>query len=392
MLLGTRLRQLRLAAGLSLDALASAMGDLITKQALSKYETGKSQPTQVVLNKLALALDVKASGLTSEPDLRVDFHGFRKRTKLGKRAEEEIKSKVAWMLEQRIHLQKFYKPLDSKTVPYECFGISSLEDVETAAGELRAQWMLGDAPIADVTNTLEEHLVHVLELQNTDHFDGLSATAKDESGNIIGGAVVSCHETSGERQRFNLGHELGHLVLKVSKEVDVEDAANRFAAAFLAPKETFLSLTGLKRHHLTLNELLLLKQRLGLSLQALVYRMKDLGVISATLHKQLCIDFSRQGWRKSEPGALPREEPKWFRRAILQAVTESWITKEDGERMLGETIDVGEPLTLEDRRVFMKLPLEERRNIMAKQAEDLAEDYKSDSGWKEIEGSDFIEY
>lgn len=386
-----RLRQLRLASGYSLDALAHKMEGLVTKQAISKYETGKAQPTQAVLNKLASALGVKAATLTSEPKFEVNFHGFRKRAKLRARAAEEIQSKVAALLEQRITLQGFYKHHEPARVPFKSFPVRSTEEAETAANLLRDTWELGTAPISDVTNTLEEHLIHVLELKGTEHFDGLSATAVNESGEVVGGAVVSSFESSGERQRFNLAHELGHLVMNVVGNVNEEDTANRFASAFLAPRDTVLALTGVQRHHISLSELILLKQRLGMSIQAILYRLKDLSVISETLHRGWCIDINKQGWRKNEPEALPREEPRWFRRAILQAVTESWITKEEGESMLAERLDLDEPLSLADRKAFMKLPLEERRRIMAKQAEELAEHYNSDNEWREVEGGDIIE-
>ncbi len=49
------------------------------------------------------------------------------------------------------------------------------------------------------------------------------------------------------------------------------------------------------------------------------------------------------------------------------------------------------PRSLADRKALMKLSLEERRRIMAKQAEELAEHYNSDNTWREAEGGDIIE-
>ncbi len=52
-------------------------------------------------------------------------------------------------------------------------------------------------------------------------------------------------------------------------------------------------------------------------------------------------------------------------------------------------------LTLEDRRSFLKLPLEERRKRLAEQAEQLAEHYNQDSSLEERaewQGGDIIEY
>ena len=46
-----RIKQLRLARGLSLDGLAQAMGGLVTKQSLSKYEKGLTKPSITVANR-----------------------------------------------------------------------------------------------------------------------------------------------------------------------------------------------------------------------------------------------------------------------------------------------------------------------------------------------------
>src|SRR5450756_1113927 len=77
-MISQRLRQLRLARGLSLEALAAAIGGAVTKQALSKYEQGTARPSPVVLNRLAEALGVKAAYLLSEPDIEVQFIAYRK--------------------------------------------------------------------------------------------------------------------------------------------------------------------------------------------------------------------------------------------------------------------------------------------------------------------------
>jgi len=53
------------------------MGGIVTKQALSKYELGKTTPP-VVLNKLASALGVNAACRWSKPSFSVKFIADRK--------------------------------------------------------------------------------------------------------------------------------------------------------------------------------------------------------------------------------------------------------------------------------------------------------------------------
>ena len=60
-----------------------------------------------------------------------------------------------------------------------------------------------------------------------------------------------------------------------------------------------------------------------------------------------------------------------------------------------ETIETTAPLTLEERLAFMKLPLEERRRILAEKAEAMVAEYELESNRRERElwqGGDIVEY
>ena len=59
--------------------------------------------------------------------------------------------------------------------------------------------------------------------------------------------------------------------------------------------------------------------------------------------------------------------------------------------MLGEPVDAEEPISLVERRALMKLPLEERRRVIAEQAEQSAEAYQQDEELRELEVDDLIE-
>jgi hypothetical protein len=91
-------------------------------------------------------------------------------------------------------------------------------------------------------------------------------------------------------------------------------------------------------------------------MQALPCRLRDLGVITESSYKQWCIDINRLGWRKQEPGELPPEQPQWLRQQVLRLLAEGLISHEDTETALGETVEVELPLSLIERRAFLKLP------------------------------------
>ena len=86
------------------------------------------------------------------------------------------------------------------------------------------------------------------------------------------------------------------------------------------------------------------------------------------------------------------EQPNWLRRSVLRAFSEGLLAQEEAEEMLGETLRVGQPLSLVERRAFLRLPMEERRRILAEQARKMAAHYEKDSEWKELQGGDIVEY
>ncbi|HKZ40388.1 MAG TPA: XRE family transcriptional regulator [Candidatus Hodarchaeales archaeon] len=386
-----RLKQLRLARGLSLDALAAEMGGIITKQALSKYELGKSSPSPVVLNKLAAALGIKAAHLWSEPPFSVKFIAYRKGSGLLKGEQKRVESLVIQSLEDRIRLQDLTRQINGASLPIQKLNVRKVADAELAANKMREMWSLGEAPIANVTDMLEDHLIHVLEVGAGEKFDGISAVVLNGEDNIKAAAVVSRPGIAGERQRLNLAHELGHLVLNISKETDEEKAAFRFAAGFLVPAESLYKEVGNKRVFIQIEELLILKQRFGISVQALLYRLHDLGVIADAYYKKWCMDISRLRWKKHEPCELAPERPQWLRRSVLRALGEDLLAREEAEKMLGEPLKAKEPLSLIERRSFMKLPLEERRKLLAEQASKFEAYYGQNSETKGIGGGDIID-
>lgn len=103
--------------------------------------------------------------------------------------------------------------------------------------------------------------------------------------------------SNSERERFTLAHEVGHLVLDCAADIPGEKAANRFAGAFLMPAEVLWAEVGKQRDSLSIGELIELKRVFGVSLQMLVYRCRDLRIITDELYRDLFRDFRDRGWR-----------------------------------------------------------------------------------------------
>jgi Zn-dependent peptidase ImmA (M78 family) len=181
---------------------------------------------------------------------------------------------------------------------------------------------------------LEDRRIKIGLIEGFQEFDACTFVADDAP------VIVTKAGLPGDRQRFNLAHELGHLVMIIDHTVDEEKAAHRFASAFLVPASTVLFELGQHRSQLDFNELYLLKRKYGLSMQAWIYRSRDLGIIGENTTEKLYRLFSQKGWKKKEPGeALPPEEPLRFRRLVYHALAEDLISQTRAKELLGGRMD-----------------------------------------------------
>lgn len=175
-----------------------------------------------------------------------------------------------------------------------------------------------------MTSLLEKSGVLILELDSIDKFDGLSGIA-DNSLPVI----VTIKNSSVDRKRLNIAHELGHLFLKMG-DLDGEQAAFRFAAALLIPKLTMIEILGPKRNNIDLRELLLIKEEYGISMQALVKRCFDLQIISASTYKTMNIFIRSKGLHKKEHGVCYHKEvPTVTEGKLMRAIAEGYTTESE---------------------------------------------------------------
>lgn len=330
MTLGARLKLARAKAKMSMRRLAEQAK--VSATAISKFERDEMLPRQSTLLRLARALSVTPDYFFREMTVGELEPAYRKQAGLGKRSLEKIKAEIIDQLERHLDISAvFGEEQVGEKATFPCFSVSSLDEVESAAEALRGAWELGLDPIEHIVSRLEDHGVKVLAVTAEKEFNGLSCWA---NGSIP--VIVFNEALPGERQRFTIAHELGHLVLKVENELDPEKVAHRFAAAFLVPKKAALEKLGKRRSNLNMDELRMLKQEYGMSIQAWVRRAYDLGIIDEPAYRRLFIQIGSLGWRVSEPDPLPALKPSRLELLTHQALAEDLITPSYAAYLLGE--------------------------------------------------------
>jgi Zn-dependent peptidase ImmA (M78 family) len=162
-------------------------------------------------------------------------------------------------------------------------------------------------------------------------FDGLAGSM----GNTP--LIVISQQQPGDRQRFTLAHELGHLIVngRLNKKLDEEKACNRFAGAFLLPEDSLKQQLGAHRNAIELQELYMLKHEFGLSMGAILMRALQCGVITEYRYKGYNIEFAKKGWKTLEPGApYPKEETYLFKQLVYRALAEEYIGESKAAELL----------------------------------------------------------
>ncbi len=360
-MIGQRLRVSRSASGLSLRDLSIKIDNRVTAQAISKYERDESIPSSGVLIAMADALDVPVDYLVGDGDLILEAVEFRKKKLTSKRQEAQVEAKVLQLLERYLTVEELLclpsvawdKPREA---PWPV--LHDPAEAEQAAMGLRHHWGLGLDPITNLVEFLEERGIKVLTMSLGD-IDGLTARVRRERG--VPSAVIVVNQAHwGERQRFTISHELGHMIMDVSDKQKEEKAAHRFAGAFLMPAETLRAEIGKRRKSMGWSELFELKRIFGVSVQALTYRCKDLGIFNDKLFRLLFDEFERLGWRSppyEEPHAMKRVRPRRFERLCLRALAESAISESKAAELLGISVHelnrrVEEPPLIQPRQVW----------------------------------------
>lgn len=338
-LIPAKLVEARTAAGLNQSELAGSVG--VSRQAISSYEQGVKSPEPETMASIARELDQPINYFVTEPapnfgPLSVNF--FRKVGADTKRRNMSCDVYARWLAAAAYSFDELvnFPPVDIPSFEPKLAGKNeySDEEIESIAENVREHFGLGLGPISNVVRLMEKVGVVVCRLEMTDE--------KVEAFSFWSGAkpfvFLASDKASGARARFDAAHELGHLVLHRwvgSDEIEdkarlkvIETEANRFASAFLLPRKSFPNEVFSSR----LASFLDLKARWKVSIQAMVYRCKTLGIFDEQQITNLNKQISYKKWRTKEPmdgpEGLPIEQPLLLGK-IARLVFENSQMKQD---------------------------------------------------------------
>lgn len=188
-------------------------------------------------------------------------------------------------------------------------------DAERIAALVRSNWGYGRGPIPHLVNAVERAGGVVVRYRfGADKIDAVSRRWPGLPPLVFVNA-----DKPADRLRFTLAHELGHLIMHAVPVGDVEAEADRFAGALLVPAE---ELRAELRRPVTIQSLAALKPRWRVSMKALAYRARTVGIISPSQAARLFQQMSQMGWSKGEPLPITGEEPTVIRDVVSIHLTQ----------------------------------------------------------------------
>ncbi len=313
----------------TVTALADISG--ISKQMISRYESGTGNPTEerlVTLSEvLNLPIEFFLAPVPARNDRPIFYRSLQSALERDRRRAEnliDIGQEVASFVDEYIDLPPNNIPIHALDQNPRLW----TEDwPEWAAKQTREAFGFPSGPLPNLTILVERMGILIIRTELAENeLDGLSRW--DGSRPII---ILNATK-SAARSRFDLAHEIGHLVMHSQfgsienadsikgLHRDMERQAHRFAAALLLPADEF-------SHDLwtyNLDEFVSLKHKWQVSAQAMLQRASDLHLVSADHYVRMRKQVSARRWRVNEPmeAVVRLETPSVLRDSLEIVATE----------------------------------------------------------------------
>ncbi len=329
---GERLKAARLYKGLTIADVADMAG--VSKQAISQFETGKTEPKLETLLKIIPVLQFPREYFYERQDEKVCVGDTYFRSLASTTNKERMMQIECVKL-----LVAIYKCID-EYIRFPKLNLYSVPedfdfDVEKLAREVRQYWGLGNKRIPNIINVLETNGIIVnTRFMNGEKIDAYSQIER-VNGENIAIIILGDDKENAFRRNFSAAHELGHLLLDDFYDVEgmsrleykeMEDTMNQFAGALLIPEEVYRPelKTSIKTE---LNFYIELKKKYGVSAAALIVRARQLGEISVNQYQYLMKQLSQKGYRRCEPydKETKQMKPLYLKTAMKMIIEEDEV-------------------------------------------------------------------
>jgi Zn-dependent peptidase ImmA (M78 family)/DNA-binding XRE family transcriptional regulator len=290
--------------GMTVSDLAREAG--VSRQIASAIENRSAPPYRPALLAMATALRFPFEFFFTSPVVpdRSVFH-FRRAASVPEHAIHQAMAHAALfasLAEGFSAFGRFKRARLPEVVP------TSNDEIEAAAESFRAAIGLRpDTPIVNATRAVEKAGIFLgIFDSGAMQIDGYAWSERVP-------LIMLNKSAPWSRRRFSVMHEAGHIVMhRKSSPDDREQQAHRFAGAVLVPRAPFFrEFPRPIRRDLNWAALIAMKERWGVSIQAIVHRAYDLGLIDAIQYRTANIHITKYGWKTQEPAEQDDpEEPE----------------------------------------------------------------------------------
>ena len=340
---GRRLKEARLYRELTISDVAK-MSE-VSKQAISQFENGKTEPKLETLMRIMNVLKFPREFFYENADEKIVVGD----TYFRSLASTSNKERMAQIESVKL-LVAIYRGIDEYII-FPKLNLYEVEadfdfDIEALAENVRKFWNLGNERITNLIEILEKNGIIVnTRFTNGKKIDAYSQieTINDKMVAVI---ILGDDKESAFRRNFSAAHELGHLILDDFYDVDamsrieykeMEDVMNRFAGALLVPQKSYrMELqTNAKTE---LNFYIQLKKKYGVSAATLIVRARQLNEITVNQYQYLMKQLSQKGYRACEPYDKETKplQPRYLKEAMKMIFEEDKITGEEFLKTVSE--------------------------------------------------------
>ncbi|MCE9656559.1 XRE family transcriptional regulator [Clostridium celatum] len=332
-----KIREARIARAMSLSELSEKIG--VSSQAISQYEIGTSTPSAPILMNIIRELDFPSTFFYNpnviDNSMSSSATYFRSNKNITKKVKEAFKVRIYWIDNVRNFLGEYLELPELNLPNFDDLLIDDELDslkIEEIATRLRQYWNLGDGPIGNMVNLLQKNGFTISRLE----FNNKKVDAFSRWYQGVPYIVLGSDKNSAVRSRFDLAHELGHLIMHRHINQDdlsnkntldkIELEANQFAAAFLLPLSSFNK----EVISSSINHFVILKERWKVSISAMIRRCSDANILTDNQIRYLNSQMIKYNYYRKEPldDVIKIEEPYLIKQGLNLLLENNILNKQ----------------------------------------------------------------